>query len=78
MTHGGWNDDCQWHCGLSSLFEPFDNKVPGIFKMTKLMQWLCFLGVTFTVWFSLLADVLPLKLSEKAKEVVFPVGGQCS
>ena len=37
------------------------------------MQWLCFVGLTFTAWFSLLADVLPIRLSKSAKEVVFPV-----
>ena len=50
-----------------------ENKKIRIANMTKLMQWLCFVGLTFTAWFSLLADVLPIRLSKSAKEVVFPV-----
>ncbi|CAB3980985.1 Dolichol-phosphate mannosyltransferase subunit 3 [Paramuricea clavata] len=40
--------------------------------MTKLLQWLCFLGLIFTIWISLLTDILPFKISKNVKDVVLP------
>ncbi|XP_046840519.1 dolichol-phosphate mannosyltransferase subunit 3-like [Xenia sp. Carnegie-2017] len=40
--------------------------------MTKLMQWLCFFGLVFTIWMTLLADILPLSISKDLKDVVLP------
>ena len=32
-----------------------------------------FVGLAFSIWITLLADVLPVKVSYKAKEVIWPV-----
>lgn len=41
--------------------------------MTKLTEWIIFAGLAFSIWITLLTDVLPLKVSYKAKEVIWPV-----
>ena len=41
--------------------------------MTKLLQWLCFLGLIFGIWISLLTDILPINISKSVKDVVLPV-----
>ena len=41
--------------------------------MTKLVEWVIFAGVAFSIWITLLTDILPLKVSYKAKEVIWPV-----
>ena len=40
--------------------------------MTKLLQWLCFLGLIFGIWISLLTDILPINISKSVKDVVLP------
>ncbi|XP_032233204.1 dolichol-phosphate mannosyltransferase subunit 3 [Nematostella vectensis] len=40
--------------------------------MTKLLQWLSFGGLAFTLWISLLLG-FPLKLSHQMREVVLPL-----
>lgn len=42
-------------------------------NMTKLTEWIVFAGLAFSVWITLLTDILPLKVSYKAKEVIWPV-----
>lgn len=41
--------------------------------MTKLTEWIVFAGLAFSIWITLLADILPVKVSYKAKEVIWPV-----
>ena len=41
--------------------------------MTKLTEWIVFAGLAFSIWITLLTDILPLKVSYKAKEVIWPV-----
>ena len=41
--------------------------------MTKLTEWIIFAGLAFSIWITLLTDILPLKVSYKAKEVIWPV-----
>ena len=43
------------------------------YKMTKLTEWIVFAGLAFSIWITLLTDILPLKVSYKAKEVIWPV-----
>ena len=47
-------------------FDSFDN-------MTKLTEWIILAGLAFSLWITLLADILPFKVSYKAKEVIWPV-----
>ena len=44
--------------------------------MTKLTEWIVFVGLAFSLWITLLADILPVKVSYKAKEVIWPVRRQ--
>ena len=41
--------------------------------MTKLAQWLAVGGLFLVVWYSLVADVLPVSLSNEVYEVILPV-----
>lgn len=41
--------------------------------MTKLTEWIVFAGLAFSIWITLLTDILPLKVSYKAKEVIWPM-----
>ena len=41
--------------------------------MTKLTEWIVFAGLAFSIWITLLMDILPLKVSYKAKEVIWQV-----
>ena len=41
--------------------------------MTKLTEWIIIAGVALSLWITPLADILPLKVSYKAKEVIWPV-----
>ena len=41
--------------------------------MTKLTEWIIFAGLAFSIWITLLTDIIPLKVSYKAKEVIWPV-----
>ena len=41
--------------------------------MTKLTEWIIFAGVALSLWITPLTDILPLKVSYKAKEVIWPV-----
>lgn len=43
------------------------------FDMTKLTEWIVFAGLAFSIWITLLMDILPLKVSYKAKEMIWPV-----
>ena len=43
------------------------------YNMTKLTEWIVFAGLAFSIWITLLTDILPLKVSYKAKEVIWPV-----
>ena len=52
----------------SSTFREFD--------MTKLTEWIVFAGLAFSIWITLLMDILPLKVSNKAKEMIWPVRSQ--
>ena len=51
---------------LNFDFDSFDN-------MTKLTEWIILAGLAFSLWITLLADILPFKVSYKAKEVIWPV-----
>ena len=44
--------------------------------MTKLTEWIVFAGLAFSIWITLLMDILPLKVSNKAKEMIWPVRSQ--
>ena len=41
--------------------------------MTKLTEWIVFAGLAFSIWITLIMDILPLKVSYKAKEMIWPV-----
>ncbi|CAH3136356.1 unnamed protein product [Pocillopora meandrina] len=41
--------------------------------MTKLTEWIIFAGVALSLWITPLTDILPLKVSYKAKEVIWPM-----
>ena len=41
--------------------------------MTKLTEWIVFAGLAFSIWITLLMDILPLKVSYKAKKMIWPV-----
>ncbi|PFX13887.1 dolichol-phosphate mannosyltransferase subunit 3-like [Stylophora pistillata] len=41
--------------------------------MTKLTEWIIFAALAFSLWITLLSDILPLKVSYKAKEVIWPI-----
>ena len=56
---------------MSVLFERRTSLHP--FKMIKLTEWIIFAGLAFSIWITLLTDILPLKVSYKAKEVIWPV-----
>lgn len=43
------------------------------YNMTKLTEWIVFAGLAFSIWITLLTDILPLKVSYKAKEVIWPM-----
>ncbi len=40
---------------------------------TKLVQWLTLVGVIGAVWYALVAELLPVRLSSELYEVVLPV-----
>ncbi|XP_028398424.1 dolichol-phosphate mannosyltransferase subunit 3-like [Dendronephthya gigantea] len=40
--------------------------------MTKLLQWVCVLGLIFTIWITLLMDILPFPISKEIKDVLLP------
>ena len=56
---------------LVRLFSSASSKV--FYNMTKLTEWIVFAGLAFSIWITLLTDILPLKVSYKAKEVIWPV-----
>lgn len=41
--------------------------------MTKLVEWVTFAGLAFSLWITLIADFLPVKLPCRAKEVIWPM-----
>ena len=71
-------------CGSVDTKKPGSRSVPGLLgqwcrgqllrlEMTKLMQWIVLLGIAFSVWVSILIDVLPIKPSSRTKEVLWLV-----
>ena len=64
-------DEYRWPEPISDLFERRTSLHS--FKMIKLAEWIIFAGVAFSIWITLLTDILPLKVSYKAKEVIWPV-----
>ena len=65
------DDEYRWPEPISVLFERRTSLHS--FKMTKLVEWIIFAGLAFSIWITLLTDFLPLKVSYKAKEVIWPV-----
>ena len=65
------DDEYRWREPISVLFERQTSLHS--FKMTKLIEWVIFAGLAFSIWITLLTDILPLKVSYKAKEVIWPV-----
>ena len=60
-----------WDMRISTWIAPFVVFTGG--RMSKLLQWLCFVAVYVALWLSALTDSLPVTLSYSWKEVVFAV-----
>lgn len=84
LSWDGKRQDCrltqhscyQWHMPLTNerflcFFDAFFVELSD--NMTKLTEWIVFAGLAFSVWITLLTDILPLKVSYKVKEVIWPV-----
>ncbi|XP_065910418.1 dolichol-phosphate mannosyltransferase subunit 3-like [Dysidea avara] len=41
--------------------------------MTKLIQWLLVIGITFAVWLGLLTNAIPINASPSLQEVLYPL-----
>lgn len=41
--------------------------------MSKLTEWIVFAGLAFSLWITLLVDFFPIRISYKAKEVLWPM-----
>lgn len=46
--------------------------------MSKLTEWIVFAGLAFSLWITLLVDFFPIRISYKAKEVLWPVSMEVS
>ena len=54
-------------------FDREDTNFAKLSTMTKLMQWILFIGLAFILWISLLVDMLPFKPCSHMKEMLWPV-----